>query len=146
MTPQTLTSISEARLEQSTSLLSADVSARSADDSFDTPRSDVTEATDSGPSSGSPEDGEEPSAHMTDSSVGSVADDTATTIYGQLAHSPAAHGLVEQSHDDMAFLGIPPPPLPRTGCSVALCSAGADQGPDRPCRAGPRGRPCRAGH
>ena len=100
MTPQTLTSISEARLEQSTSLLSADVSARSADDSFDTPRSDVTEATDSGPSSGSPEDGEEPSAHMTDSSVGSVADDTATTIYGQLAHSPAAHGLEEQSHDD----------------------------------------------
>ena len=32
MTPQTLTSISEARLEQSTSLLSPDVSARSADD------------------------------------------------------------------------------------------------------------------
>ena len=44
MSPQTLTSISEARLEQSTSLLSADVSERSADDSFDTPRSDVTEA------------------------------------------------------------------------------------------------------
>jgi len=37
---------------------------------------------------------------MTDSSVGSVADDTTTTIYGQLAHSPATHGLVEQSHDD----------------------------------------------
>ena len=37
---------------------------------------------------------------MTDSSVGSVADDTTTTIYGQLAHSPAAHGLEEQSHDD----------------------------------------------
>ena len=44
MSPQTLTSISEARLEQSTSLLSADVSERSVDDSFDTPRSDVTEA------------------------------------------------------------------------------------------------------
>ena len=37
---------------------------------------------------------------MNDSGVGPVADDTATTIYGQLAHSPAAHGLVEQSHDD----------------------------------------------
>ena len=94
MSPQTLTSISEARLEQSTSLLSTDVSERSVDDSFDTPRSDVTGAPEDEPSAGTLDEPEEPSAHMTDSSVGSAADDTTATIYGQLAHSPACCGGV----------------------------------------------------
>ena len=69
MSAQTLTSISAARLEQSTSLISADVSARSVDDSFDTPRSDDPESTmtEEGPQDLSAE--EEDSAHMTDSSA-----------------------------------------------------------------------------
>ena len=91
MSPQTLTSISEARLEQSTSLLSADVSARSADASFSTPRSDVTEMSEEEPTMGSRVENEEPSAHMTDSSVGSGTSETSSTVYEQLAQSPVAY-------------------------------------------------------
>ena len=100
MSPQTLTSISEARLEQSTSLLSADVSARSADASFSTPRSDVTEMSEEEPPMGSRVENEEPSAHMTDSSVGSGTSETSSTVYEQLAQSPVAYGLESQSRDD----------------------------------------------
>ena len=117
MTPQTLTSISEARLEQSTSLLSADVTSRSVDDSFDTPHtcSDVTEASESGPA-----------PHLSDPAAKAAEDS------GNTSSSTEAGSDVESSGTDVAAGSTPH----RAGPSVGRGSEADEDEPSNEAEAG----------
>ena len=125
MSRQTLTEISEAKLDEETSMVSADVSARTPDETFDTPKSESSvdlqsgdEATESG-GNGSEED--EVSAMMTDSS----SDDTSSvSLHEQIAASPNGLGLELKSPDDSLRLRYLPD-QPKVVVAVVDCDLSA---------------------